>query len=216
MANLKLRAQSRQLTGRRVRQLRSQGLVPVVVYGNVDQPVNLQVSAREFETTLHTGGGSQLVEIEVNDGTSHNILVREIQRHPVRHHLMHADFYAVSMRDKQQVSVPIVSVGEPEELGAGLMVLQALEQVEIEALPSDIPASIEIDISNLTLEKAISVAELPAIEGVEYLTDPEEAVFTMLATRVSEEDEEEVSEEVLEGGEEPEVVSKGKQDEEDE
>ena len=135
MADLKLDAQPRTLTGRKVRQLRVQGLVPMVVYGKTQEPVNLQVSSRALETTLHQGGFSQLVQVNVEGGGSHNVLVREIQRHPVTHAFTHVDLYAVNMREKQHVSVPIVGIGKPDALVTGFMVLQALDAVEISALP---------------------------------------------------------------------------------
>lgn len=211
MANLQLGADPREITGRKVKKLRAQGLLPVVVYGATDHPVNLQVNAREFERTLHDGGASQLVELSVSDGTKHNVLVRDIQRTPVGHHLMHADLYAVNMSEKQQVTVSISRTGEPEAIDAGLMLLQALDQVELEALPANIPAQIEVDVTGVSLENAILVSDLPAIDGVEYLTDPDETVFTMITTRVEEEEEEE---EALDGElAEPELV--GADDEEE-
>src|SRR3954471_23333082 len=140
MSELKLDAQPRSLTGRKVRQLRAKGLVPVVVYGNNQPTVNLQVSARNMESILHHGGFSQLVQVNVQGGGVHNVLVREIQRHPVSHAFTHVDLYAVNMSEKQHTSVPVVSVGKPTAMLTGLMVLQEKDTIEIEALPSDIPA----------------------------------------------------------------------------
>ncbi len=213
MADLELTAQPRTITGRRVKQLRQQGLVPVVVYGNVDEPENLQIPARSMEVLLRKGGGSQLVELQVEGGRKHNVLFREIQRHPVRHNLMHADFYAVSMREKQQVSIPITAVGEPEALEPGLMLLQALDSIELEALPANIPASIEVDVTGLDLDNAINVADLPAIDGVEYLADPDEPVFNMILTRAGASEEEEDLEGAPEMGE-VEVIGADKAEEE--
>lgn len=212
MSELSLKAQPRELTGRKVKQLRRQGIVPVVVYGRKQEPVILQVNERDFARMLHAGGTSQLVELVTDDGATHNVLVREIQRHPVNHHIMHADFYAVSMTETQEVEVPVVSTGEPEALAAGLMVLQALDQVLIEALPAAIPSHIEVDITALDLDRMITVADLPQLEGVTYLTDENEPIFNMVTTRIEEEEEEE-----LEEGEmaEPEVVSRGKEEEEE-
>lgn len=211
MSTLQLEAQPRELTGRKVRQLRVKGLVPVVVYGNIDTPEILQVPERNLERTLQGGGTSQLVELQVEGGKKHNVLIRDIQRHPVRRHLLHADFYAVNMTEKQQVSVSIVSVNQPEALVGGMLMLQAMDSIDIEALPNSIPAVIEIDITALDLDNAITVADLPALDGVEYLAEPEEAVFTMQVTR--EEVEEVVDEDALEEGAEPEVI--GKDDEEE-
>jgi large subunit ribosomal protein L25 len=212
MSDLTLEAQPRQMTGRKVRQLRRQGLVPVVVYGQGQDPVNLQVTARALDATLHHGGFSQLVRVKVAGGGNHNILIREVQRHPVHHGFLHADFYAVNMNEKQEVSVPVVGTGKPEALASGLMVLQALDMVDISALPNDIPASIEVDISELSVDRPITIADLPTLSGVEYLSDPAEHVFTMLTTYTGEEAEEEAGEEELV---EPEVVSRHRDEEEE-
>lgn len=212
MSELKLEANRRELTGRKVGQLRRQGLVPVVVYGNVKQPVNLQVDIKLLERVLHSGGDTRLVEVTVNDGGKHNVLVKDVQREPVGHRLLHADFYAVNMAEKQHVAVPLVATGKPAGLAAGLMVLKLHESIHIEALPADIPGEIEIDITPLTLERPITAADLPQVKGVTYVDDPEEVLFNLQMTR------EEVAEEAAaaEGEAEPEVVKKGKQTEEGE
>lgn len=212
MSELKIDAQPRELTRRKVRQMRRDGLVPVVVYGPATEPLNLKVNSRDLEQVLRHGAYSQLVTVEVTGGDVHNVLVREVQRDPVSHAYVHADFYAVNMAEEQEVSVTVNSVGEPVELVTGLMMYQALDSVEIRALPSAIPGSIEIDVTGLTLDTSITIADLPEIEGVTYLGDPGETVFTMITTRVEEEEEEEIEEE----GMEPEVLGKGGLEEEEE
>ena len=211
MSELKLDAQPRSLTGRKVGQLRAKGLVPVVVYGNNQAPVNLQVNARSLQTTLHHGGFSQLVRVNVEGGGTHNVLVREIQRHPITHAYTHVDLYAVNMAEKQHSSVPVTSIGKPLALITGFMVLQERDVVEIEALPADIPANIEVDITELDLERPITIADLPKIAGVTYLGEEHDHLFTLLAPRV-----EEIEEEPTEVDAEPEVVGRGKEDEEGE
>ena len=206
MAVLQLAAWPRTEVGRKVKQLRREGLVPVVVYGGGVSPQNLQVNARSLNETIHGGGSSQLVELMVDGGETHNVLIREVQRHPVSHSALHADFYAVSMTETQQVTVVVNPVGEPEALVAGFMVLQAMDAVDIEALPAAIPGYIEIDISSLSLENTITVADLPKLPGVEYLADLDEPVFTIVTTRAEEEEEEEEIEDIGIG--EPEVVSR--------
>ncbi len=213
MSELKLEAQPRTVTGRKVRQLRTQGLVPVVVYGNNQEPVNLQVNARSLELLMHHGGFSQLVRVNVEGGGTHNVLVREVQRHPVNHAYLHVDLYAVNMNEKQHATVPIISTGKPAAMVAGLMILQAQDTVNIEALPADIPASIEVDITALELERPITVADLPQIPSVTYLNEEHEALFTLMAPRVAEVEEE--VEEVEEGAE-PEVVGRHDEDEDEE
>ncbi len=208
MSEIKLDAQPRTLTGRKVRQLRRQGLVPVVVYGNKIEPVNLQITSRNLETALHHGAFSQLVSVDVEGGESHNVLVREIQRHPVTHAFVHVDLYSVNMSEKQHVNVPIVGVGTPEALEGGLMVMNGLDMVAIEAFPGDIPSSIEVDITGLSMDNPITVSDLPQIAGVEYLDDATENLFTMIAPRV-----EVIEEPVVEGDVEPELVGEEQEDE---
>lgn len=216
MSDLKLKAQRREIVGRQVRQLRNQGLVPVVVYGKSQEPENLQVEAFAFDRLLATGGSSQLVKVEIEGVGMRNILIRSVQRDPVRHHLMHADFYAVNMTEQQRVQVPIVPVGKAGNFGAEALVVQALDHVEIEALPSDIPAHIEVDLSVLESVDSppITVADLPAISGVVYMAPPEEAVFSVVQTRAALE-EEAPEEETTEA--EPELIRRGREEgEEDE
>lgn len=210
MSELKIDAQPRDITRRKVRQLRREGLVPVVLYGPSAEPTNLQVNGRALERLMHQGASSQLVTLSVGR-RKHNVLVRELQRDPVSHACLHADFYAVDMTQEQEVSVPVHAVNEPEALVAGLMMYQAMDAVEIVALPSAIPAAIEVDVTELTLDDSITISDLPEIEGVTYLGEPDETVFTMITTRVEEEEEEEVEEE----GVEPEVLGKGGVEEED-
>lgn len=210
MDELKLVADRRELTGRKVGQLRRQGLVPVVVYGNVKQPVNLQVDIKMLERTLHAGGDTRVVEVTVNDGGKHNVLVKNVQREPVGHRLLHADFYAVNMSVKQRVTVPLVTTGKPAGMVTGVMVLKLHEAIHIEALPADIPGEIEVDISPMTMERPITISDLPKVKGVSYVDDPEEVLFNLQLTR------EEVAEEAAATDVEPEVVKKGKQTDEDE
>jgi large subunit ribosomal protein L25 len=215
MSELILEAQPRTLTGRKVRQLRREGLVPVVVYGNLPEPLNLQVASRALATTLQHGGFSQLVELQIEGGAKHNVLVRDIQRHPTAHSFTHVDLYAVNMLEKQHVSVQLTGIGEPASLTSEFMVLQPMDMIEISALPGDIPANIEVDLTNLTSDSPITIADLPVVSGVEYLGDPSEYVFSMIANRVATIEEEEA--EAAEADVEPEVVGHGRdEDEEDE
>ncbi|MEZ4679602.1 MAG: 50S ribosomal protein L25 [Caldilineaceae bacterium] len=217
MADLKLAAQPRTLVGRKVRQLRNQGLLPVVVYGKKQQEAeSLQVETRSFERILHSAGFSQLVTIDVDGGKTHNVLIRDVQRHPVTHHPMHVDFYAVDMSEKQQVSVPVHAMGKAGALDTGLMVFQALDNVVVEALPAGIPTHVEVDISGLTLENSITVADLPALDGVTYVNEPDETVFSMITTRGAIEEEEAEEIEDMEASAEPELVTRGRDEDEEE
>lgn len=220
MASLVIEAQPRAVKGRtKVKKLRREGWVPAVIYGQEMTPVLAQVPEKELERVLHSGGRTQLVQVTVQGDGTHNVLIREVQRDPVRHVPLHVDFYAVSMREKQEVEVPVVGVGEPEGLGGDVMVLQVLDTVLVEALPADIPAQIEVDLSLLKPgeKDVITVADLPKIPGVEYLEDADAAVFSLSMTAAAEAaaaEEEGLEEAPVEG--EPEIIARGKEEEEDE
>ena len=217
MSVLTLNANSRSLTGRKVRRLRPEGIVPVVIYGGDDPPRNAQVEGADFERVLRDGGNSQLVKLEL-EGEDYNVLVREIQRHPVRHNLLHADFYKVNMTETQQVSVPLITV-DAQDVSADLVMVQSMDSVEIEALPADIPAHIDVDVSRLETPDSppITVADLPSIPGVTYITDADEPICSLILSRaaVSEEELEE-EEELLDTDVEPEVIGRGRDEEEEE
>jgi len=130
----------------------------------------------------------------------------EVQRAPVNHSLLHADLYVVNMNEAQHVAVALEMTGKPVGMAAGLMIFQAHESIQIEALPADIPAEIRVDLSPLTLETPIHVRDLPAIQGVTYRNDPDELLFSLIVTRGAEAEVAETAAAV-----EPEVVKRGKQ-----
>lgn len=213
-SELQLDAEVRTITGRKVKQLRREGLVPVVVYGNNQDSQTLQVGEREFERVLRGGGSSQLVEVNVSGQETLNVLVRDLQLHPVKRSIIHADLYAVNIREKQQVTISIVQAGRSEAESSETMILQVMDSITIEALPTNIPLEIECDITALNMENNITVADLPDLEGVEYISELDESVFSMMAVRTAV--EEVVDEEAVEGAvTEPEVMSKGKAEEEE-
>lgn len=217
MSVLTLSANSRSVTGRKVRRLRPKGIIPVVIYGGDDAPRNAQVEGAEFERVLRDGGNSQLVKVDL-EGEDINVLVREIQRHPVRHNLLHADFYIVNMSETQQVSVPLVTVGAVT-VSADLVMVQSMDSVEIEALPADIPAAIEVDVSRLETPESppITVADLPTIAGVSYISDADEPICSLILSRAAISEEEEMEEEeLLDTDVEPEVIGRGREEEEEE
>jgi large subunit ribosomal protein L25 len=216
MSTLTLSASARSITGRKVKRLRPKGIIPVVIYGRGGAPQNAQVEVDEFERVLRAGGNSQLVQVDL-EGEEYNILVREIQRHPVRHNLIHADFYTVSMLETQQVNVPLIAVGITSMV-TDLVMVQSMENVEIEALPANIPAHIEVDVTRLDSPESppITVADLPNIPGVTYITDLDEPICSLILSRAAvSEEEEEAEAEMLDIDSEPEVIGRGREEEEE-
>ncbi|MCS7220847.1 MAG: 50S ribosomal protein L25 [Anaerolineae bacterium] len=209
MATIELRAQPRSLIGRKVRQLRRQGLVPAVVYGRNTPTLTIQVEENALERVLRRAGFTHLINLQIeSDGSpvSAMVLVREVQRHPIRRNLLHVDFYRVVMTEKLRVEVPIRLVGEAPVVATGAMLIQNLDAIEVECLPADIPEVIQVDVSGLTdPSQSISVADLVVPPKVTVLSDPK-AVVVSVAYAAGEEEVEEAEEEMAE----PEVMAKGK------
>jgi large subunit ribosomal protein L25 len=207
-----LEAQSRTVIGKHVKKLRRQDLIPAVVYGAGGPPVHVSCPRRPLEITLKNAGGTHLINLDV-EGTTHNVLVREVQREPIKRSILHVDFLRVDLTKKLRTEIPVVFVGQPR-LSSELQIQQNVQFIEVESLPTDIPQNIEVNISALAAQgDQITVADLPAIPNVEILSDPHEVLVRVeaLAAEVA---EEEVAAEVAAPAE-PEVVEKGKKEEEE-
>lgn len=184
---LTLNAEPRETTGKAVRSLRRQGLTPANLYGRGTQSVSLQIPTKALEQALAAGGRASLLTLTVN-GTSHRALLRDLQRHPVSRLILHAEFYKVDMARSIQTVVPIHTVGEaPAARLPDSVITQMLHAVEIECLPANIPAGIDLDLSALTdLDTALVVRDLRVPSGVTVLTDGDQPVVRAAHARKEE------------------------------
>ncbi len=214
MDQVTLRADARgELGSRPAKRLRRQGLVPAVVYGRGTDSLSVTVSARDLYTALHTeAGANALINLEVEGGDSVLTVAREIQRHPVRGEISHLDFIKVSLDEAIQAEVGIEFVGEPIGVREDGAIVESIEvSVMIEALPTEIPSSIQLDISDMVVGDTLTIGDLPELDGVVYVDDLERPVVSVLIPRVIEEEEEVVEgleiEGELEEGEAPEAAA---------
>ena len=221
MATVSLNANSRDGKGKgAARTLRSQGQIPAVIYGHGRDPQALALNARDLDKMLsHIQAESTVIEVTVGGQTA-KTLIREIQRHPIKRQILHVDFQALVAGEKVTVSIPIVLQGIPEGVRLeGGVLDQTLREVEIEVDPSNIPDHIEYDVTNMVIGDSVHISDLKVPEGVEVLDDPETSVAVLAAPRAVIEETAAVAEPVEgEAGAvaEPEVIGKGKEDEEDE
>ena len=205
MDTLTLRAATgRELGSRSSRRLRRDGRVPAVVYGReVDETTSVDVDARELSAVLSTEAGlNALIMLEV-EGTEILAVPREVQRHPVRGDIIHLDFVNISLTETIEAEVAIEIVGIPLGVSQDGGVMETVRNtVMIEALPSDIPASIELDVSDLLIGDSLKIGDLAdTAVGVTILDEPELAVVSVQAPRVVEEEVPEELEELEEGEE---------------
>ena len=213
MEEVTIKAVKREVTGKQVKALRRQGLLPAVLYGRNFPSTPISLDLRDASHTLSHMTTSALVTV-VLDGEKHLALVRERQRDFIRGTLKHIDFQVVSMEEKLRTSVSVVIVGEsPAVKDFNGVLVTGLDEVEVECFPQDLPERIMADVSGLKqIGDAIYVRNLVISEKVEVLEDPNEVVVVVTA-QAAEEVEEVVVEEVVA---EPELIEKGKKEEEEE
>ena len=193
--NLMIQAEPRTATGRGLNKLRANGKTPIVVYGKTHESTALQVDSKSLDSVVQAGGLSQLIDVQVN-GQSTLVLFREVQRHPVKHNILHVDAYALQMDEKQTLQIPVVAFGEPDSaIAADLIVMQNLDTITIETFPDRIPQTVPVDLSLLSMDKNISVSDIETIADVDFMHDPDEVVFSLTRSAAV---EEEVAEEVEE------------------
>ena len=202
-----LKLAARATTGKKVKRLRRDGIVPVHMYGGTITPSTLQVDVRILRRVLPQVGRNVPLTVEVDGQNGDNIcFVREVQRHPVTEEILHVDFLRVEATQQVSAEVPLVLAGEaPAVRNLGGTLVQPLQALLVEALPMDMPASFEVDVSGLEdFEKTVRVSDVAAPSGVTFLTDAEEMIARVMPPRVEEEVEVEAEEEGLEEGEVPE------------
>ncbi len=199
----------RTVTGKKVKRLRRQGILPVHMYGAGIESQELQVEAGELRRILPRVGTNIPVSVAVDGSDDENIcFVREVQRHPVTEDLLHVDFIRVDVTQTISAEVPITLIGNAPATQQGGTLLQPLTSLLVEALPMNIPASVEADVSGLDdFEKSIVVSDITVADNVTVLTDSDEFVARVTPPRVEtdsfdlEDEEEFEGEEGVEGEE---------------
>lgn len=169
MHEVSLKLVPRTVNGKKVAKLRQVGLVPSVVYGH-GEPVLTESALVETTKVVQNAGKHTPVHLTI-DGKKRLAMIKTVDIHPVRHHVRHVAFHTIKQNEIIDAEVPIVLVGEGESAAerAGLVVLQAIETIEIKAKPADLPESLELSILELTTtDDKLTVADITLPEGVEY------------------------------------------------
>lgn len=210
MEQISLAAQKRTVLGRKVKQLRKDGIIPAHVFGHKVKTVHVQVKAGEFHKVFEKAGETGIISLSV-DSEKRPVLVRNLQIHPVTDEPLHIDFYQVNLTEKVKVNVPLEIIGEAPavEKKIGLL-LTPVSEVEIEALPADLPENIEVDITKLSeIGSEIKVKDLKVDRSkIEVLTD-EELVVVQIGELVTKEMEAVEAEIEAEQAETAETVAAG-------
>jgi len=173
MKTYSLKAQPRTIVGRKVKHLRTQGFLPATVYGKKVQSASVQVSAEEFRNVYSNAGETGLVELTVGRKI-HPVLIHNVQLDPVTDRPIHVEFLQVDLKEKVKSRVPVELTGEAPAVARKVgVLLTLLDEVEVEALPADLPEKITVDVSRLAdVDQELKVRDLTLPAGVTLITEP--------------------------------------------
>lgn len=216
MEKVILKAEIREEKGKgKVKGLRRKDLVPAVAYRGGKESISIKLKQSDLLSVLHTSAGENVLitlKIEGEKKPKDRVcIIKEVQRDPVKGHIIHVDLNEISLTEKLKVKVPVHPHGEPEGvLKDGGVLETVLWEVEVECLPTDIPKKIEVEVSRMKIGDTVYVKDLILPPSVKVLNDPELSVFSVVPPA-----KEEIPEMApLEEGAEPEVITKGKKEEE--
>ncbi|HEY5999951.1 MAG TPA: 50S ribosomal protein L25 [bacterium] len=179
MTSVALAAEIRNERGKSgMNKLRARGLCPAVVYGPGTEPLSVSIDPKGFLKLLHVSGENALIDLTVGgDAAAKKVIVREIQYDPLKPLPSHVDFYVVSLDRAIEVRVPLEFVGTPVAVAQKTgMLTQAMHELNVECLPTAIPASIKVDVSGLSLGGAVHVRDLAVPAGVTVLDAADQTV----------------------------------------
>ncbi|GED33463.1 50S ribosomal protein L25 [Brevibacillus centrosporus] len=179
-----IQGQSRaQGMGNSVKKLRRNGWVPGIVYGSDITNQQIQVQGKELDAALRRQATNKPYKLMV-DGSSYDVMVYELQRHPVMGNILHADFKKINMNEKVHTTVPVLMTGDPE-LGVATLVRHS---VEISCLPGNIPESFTVDVDGLNIGDVVLVSDLVIPAGVELGLDAAEVLISVLPVKAKSEE----------------------------
>jgi large subunit ribosomal protein L25 len=193
--NIRLEAEERTNLGKGASARgRREGWVPGVLYGQEVSNKAIRLKERDLEKTISSQGTGALVEVQLKGEKPYAALFREIQRHPVRGDLVHVDLYQVPLTSTIQTTVPLILEGEAIGVKNGGVFQHNLREVEIECIASKIPEGISVDISGLDLGETLKISDIATLTDTKIITDQDTVVATVLAPKLTKEEEEEAVE----------------------
>ena len=190
MADFQLKAQTRTVKGKKVKQLRRDGITPIVVYGRSVEPMTLQANQKDLELTLRDAGGTNLIDLDV-DGKTYNVIARDVQRDVIKRSVLHADFVAIDKNARITAEVPVILEGSsPVVVSRKGILITGSNTLTVEMLAVNMIDRIRADLSVLEeLGDSIYVKDLVVDENVRILNDPEQMVARVSQTSAARREE---------------------------
>lgn len=209
MQQARLDAQVRDDVGKGVaRSLRRAGKVPAVLYGRKRGAVSLQIDDRTFQTLLRNYGSNVLINLVLGNDDEQTVIIKDLQRHPVKRNVLHADFQRISLDEKITTQVSIETVGTPVGVRDGGVLTVARRQVSVNCLPLDTPESLRINVEDLSIGDSFRVSDIEIDDMIEILENETTQIAAVIEPKVvletiTAEEEEIEGEEGLEDEEAP-------------
>ena len=194
MADAQLTVEPRLVTGKKVKALRREGIIPAHLYGRGTESLAVQTAKQSMLNLLRTAGPNALIDLQINgESEPRPVVLRGVQRDPVTGELVHIDFLQISLTEKLRTEVPLVLTGDAPAVSVhGGVLLQMMDRLTIESLPGDVPPQLEVDVSRLEeLEATIFVRDLLVSASLQVQADPDQPVAKVAAPRLAQEIEEE-------------------------
>lgn len=184
-----LRAQVRTIFGKQNRKLRLQGMLPAILYGKGKPTQSLEVKQKEFEKVFRQSGENTLINLQIEGGGERKVLIHDVAKHYLKNEPIHVDFYEVDLTRKIHAKIPLHFVGTAAAVKeSGGVLVRNMAELSIEALPTDLPPFIEVNIESLKqFNDLVRVGDLRLPETIRVLSHPEEVLVTVQAPRTEEE-----------------------------
>jgi len=190
MEIITLPAKTREITGKKVSELRNQDMIPAIIYGKAITPQNISLSAKDFDKVFKQAGDTTVIDLQIDESkTHHQVLIQNVEYTPIRDRINHVELLAISLTDKVKVSIPVILINTEtaEKLGGNLIL--NLDEIEVEALPNDLPHQIEIDCSVFTeFGHTIYIRDLQLNKNVKILEELDSPIVSFDAPEKIEEE----------------------------
>ncbi len=189
MEKITLKAKKREITGRKVKELRENGILPVVLYGKGKKSESLEIDLKKFSDVYKKAGTSSLIDIQIDDKAADKVLIQDIQFHPITSQPIHADLYAIKMDEKITTEIPIKFIGvSPAVKDQEGSFIANYDEIEVECLPGDLVHEIVVDISRLkTFDDQIKASDLNIPEKIKPMIEADEVIALVNPPRSEEE-----------------------------
>lgn len=186
---MELKVRIRNILGRKVKTLRKEGLIPAELYGHGVKNLHLALSAREFQKVFKEAGESTIVNLVTEDKKTLPVMIHDVKTDSLSGKILNIDFYQIKLTEKIRVHIPIEFIGEaPAVKTFGGILIKTLKEIEVEALPQDLPHRLQVDLTPIDeIGKSISVKDLKISDQVKFFVNPETIITTVVEAKAEEE-----------------------------